>query len=76
MHATPGVDFKHILTHNSVFISKIDIVLQSKNALTTFSVFIFSGNVGNRCQGYLNNKRDFLQKSKMFFKGKIALMKK
>ena len=76
MHATPGVDFKHILTHNSAFISKIDIVLQSKNGLTTFSVFIFSGNVGNRCQGHLNNKRDFFTKTKNVFKGKIALMKK
>ena len=26
-HAEPGVDFKYILTHNSVFISKIDIIL-------------------------------------------------
>ena len=62
MHATPGVDFKHILTHNSAFISKIDIVLQSKNALTTFTFLVFSGNVGNRSQGHYNTKRDFLTK--------------
>ena len=74
IHAAPGVDFKHILTHHSVFISKIYIILQSKNALTTVTIFVFSGNVGNRCQGHLDNKRDFFTKIKNVFKGKIALM--
>ena len=56
IHAAPEVDFKHILTHNSVFISKIDIILQSKNALTTFTFFVFSGNVCNRCPGALEQQ--------------------
>ena len=76
MHATPGDDLNQFFTQNSVFISKIYIILQSKNALTTFTFLVFSGNVGNRSQGHYNNKRYFLQTSKNIFKGKIALMKK